>query len=266
MTWHKLSPAIQTLLVFLLAQGVGTLLLIATGVLTLPDFCISFNSPLFSFILMAVDILAVLACYFLLHNIRPVTAGDFSSVNWCPGALGIAGGLLGAMSISVLTEGTELPDAVQQMSMAMSHDVWGLIALVIVGPVTEELLFREAIVGEMLRRGATPWMAIAVSALAFGAMHLNLAQGLYALPLGILFGIIYYKTGNIILSSLLHIVNNGIVAAQLYFLGEDMANISYTEWLGSIYMAYAFMLVLGVLCITLMKKFWDCYLPLQRNG
>lgn len=265
MRWHNLSPAILTLLIFLLAQGLGTVLLVATGLLNLSDFSISFDSPLFPIIQMAVNVFAILACHFLLHNIRLVTAEDLSAIKWRPGLLGIAGGLVGATSISVLTDDMELPDTLMQFSLAMSHSIWGLLALVIVGPVTEELLFREALEGEMLRRGTTPWPAILVSAVAFGVIHLNLAQALYALPLGIIFGIIYYKTGSIILTSLLHILNNGIVVAQLRILGEDMADSSCAEWLGSTAWVYAFMILSGILCLLLMKKFWDYCPPPQRK-
>jgi hypothetical protein len=180
--------------------------------------------------------------------------------------LAIAGGFLGALSISILTESIELPDVMFQISLAMSHNIWGLLTLVIVGPITEELLFREAIAGEMLHRGNNPWIAIIVSALAFSAMHLNLAQGLYALPLGIIFGIIYYKTGNIVLTSLLHILNNGIVAVQLYTMNEDIEDLSLSKWLGGDLKAYAAVLLLGGLCIVLMRLFWSHYLPMQRNN
>ena len=74
---------------------------------------------------------------------------------------------MGAIGMSVLTDSVEMPDSMQQASLALSRNVWGLLAIVIVGPVTEELLFREVIAGEMLRRGAGPWVAILTSALAF---------------------------------------------------------------------------------------------------
>ena len=289
MNWHKFSPAILTLLVFLLAQGLEMVLILGVGILTSPEFSAAFQSfcrgeelqslPLyevlsisyFSLILMAVNILAVLCCYFLMHNIHFAATFDFSAIRWCPGMLAVVGGFLGALSISIITDAMELPDVMLQISLAMSHNICGLFALVIVGPITEELLFREAIAGEMLRRGASPWVAIIVSALAFSIVHLNFdqglyfAQGLYALPLGIIFGIIYYKTGNIVLTSLLHIFNNGIVVAQLYTMNEDIANLSLLEWFGDPLKAYAAMLFLGLLCIAVMKLFWDCYLPLQRN-
>ena len=276
MNWHKLSPALLTLLVFLLAQGIGTLLIVLIAMLVSPELRTSIGTymsgaadglPLFETIpaafmaltLIAVDIIAVLFCYFPLRYIRPVTAADIASIRWRPGLIAVAAGILGALSISILTEKVQLPDVMLQMMLAMSHNLWGLLALIIIGPIAEELLFREAIEGEMLRRGANPWLAIIVSAIAFGAVHLNLAQGLYALPLAILFGIIYYKTGNIVLTSLLHILNNGIAALQLYTLGEGIEDISYAEWFGGSTRAYTFTLLCGILSLLLIKIFWKSY-------
>ena len=173
--------------------------------------------------------------------------------------LAAAAAILGAMSISILTGDLELPEAMVQISLAMSHNFWGLITIVLVGPISEELLFREAIAGEMLRRGAAPWLAIGVSALAFSAAHLNLAQGCYAFPLGILLGIIYYKTGGIVLTSLLHILNNGIVAVQLYADGTEAIETSPAEWFGSTTLAQTFMVLFGALSIALMTLFWNRY-------
>ena len=275
---RKFTPAILTLLIFLLAQGIGSLLLFVTGMLISPEFNTALRAyfsgeaqslpmlellpvSLFSISLMATNILAILVCCLFLHNIRFVTAPDIRAINWRTGAIAVAAGILGAISISIMTETVELPDIMKQMSLEMSHDFWGMLALVIIGPITEELLFREAIEGEMLRRGANPWTAIIVSALAFSIVHLNLAQGLYALPLAIIFGIIYYKTGNIVLTSILHIINNGIAAIQLYTFGTDIEDISYADWFGGKTQAYTVMLITGILCLTLTKIFWDKYQP-----
>ena len=276
MTWRKYSPAILTLLVFLLAQGLGTILLFGIGMMVSPEFNAATQAymsgeaqslPLlelmpisvFSIIMMAVDIIAVLACYLFLRNIRFKTAGDVSSIHWRTGLIAVAAGILGAFSISILTEKVALPDVMVQLSHSMSQNLWGLLTLVIIGPICEELLFREAIEGEMLRRNASPWTAIIVSAIAFSAAHLNLAQGLYAFPLAVLFGIIYYKTGNIVLTSILHIINNGIAALQLYTLDESIEELSYADWLGGTASAYALMLLCGILCLILLKVFWDTY-------
>jgi len=249
MNLYKFSPAILTLIIFVLAQAIGTALILSVGIESV---------SLFSAILMGVNVFAVLGCYFLLHNIRFSTLGDVFPIRWYPAMLAFSGGCLGALSISILTDTVELPAEVLKVSLAMSQNFWGLLALIVVGPICEEILFREAIVGEMLRRGACPWMAIIVSALAFSLTHLNLAQGLYAFPLGLMFGIIYYKTGNILLTSLLHILNNDLAAAQLNAMGEKAAEVSFAEWFGSATTAYTVMAVTGILCIILMKKLWDC--------
>lgn len=276
MTFHRFSPAILTLLVFLLAQGLGSLLLFGIWILVSPEFGEAIRAYLsgeaeglpllelmpisvFSLILMSLDIIAVLGCHLCLHNIRFATTLDATTVRWRPALLAAAAAILGAMSISILTGDIELPEAMVQISLAMSHNFWGLITIVLVGPISEELLFREAIAGEMLRRGAAPWLAIGVSALAFSAAHLNLAQGCYAFPLGILLGIIYYKTGGIVLTSLLHILNNGIVAVQLYADGTEAIETSPAEWFGSTTLAQTFMVLFGALSIALMTLFWNRY-------
>lgn len=264
MNLYKFSPVVRTLLAFLLAQGIGTVLLIVAGLMTIPDLSIDFYSPLFSPIMMAVDIVAIIACRLLQPDIRLVKASDIAAIKWRPGMLAIAGGLLGAMCISTLTDKVKLPDIMQEMSLAMSHNLWGLLTLVIVGPVTEEILFREAIEGGMLRKGVSPWTAITVSALAFSIAHLNLAQGLYAFPFGIIFGIIYYRSRSIVFTALLHILNNGIVAAQTLILGEEATEITYEEWLGSTTKVYAIMLLTGLLCVILMRKFWHSY-PFEQE-
>jgi len=214
---------------------------------------------IFSLTMMGINILSVVLCRLLLHNIRFVTIHDIASIKCKPAMLGLAGGILGAISISILTEKVEIPDNMLQLFMAMSHDFWGLLCIVVIGPVAEELMFREAIQGEMLRRKASPLTAITLPALAFSLVHLNLAQALYAFPVGIIFGIIYYKTGNITLTALLHIINNGIVALQLNILGERITELSYTELFGSSLTTYTAMTLLTISSITLLTAFWRHY-------
>lgn len=277
MNWRKITPALLSLLVFLLAQALIPAVAFGIGMLVSPDFGTALQKflsgetadlpllelmpvPMFSLTIMATNIIAILICYRPLRYIRPIKVSDFGAIRWQTGLLAIAGGILGGFCLSIMTENIALPNSMMQMSMAMSKNIWGLLALAIVGPITEELLFREAIEGEMLRRKAHPWTAITISALAFSIVHLNLAQGLYALPLGIMFGIIRYKTGNIILPSLLHILNNSIVALQLCTLGEEMADLSYAEMFGGNTATQIVMLLSGLLSILLMKLFWNCHI------
>ena len=248
MNFYKFSPAILSPLVFLYAQFVGAL---AIGIFSIKDISV------ISLIMMAVFVFAVLTCYLFLKIIHFPTADDVSSIGWRTCIIAFVGGVFGALSMSILAGNIELPDEVFQLQLAMSRNFFGLFTIIIVGPIAEEFVFREGIVGEMLRRGASPWTAIIFSAVMFGVMHLNFAQGLYALPLGLLLGIIYYKTGGIVLTSLLHILNNGFAAFQLHTMGEDAPDTSFAELFGNAYTAYTVMAVCGVLCILLMRKLWN---------
>ena len=61
--------------------------------------------------------------------------------------------------------------------MAMANNLWGILGIALVGPVVEELVFREGIQGTMERGGVKPWIAILVSALCFGLIHFNPGRG-----------------------------------------------------------------------------------------
>lgn len=100
---------------------------------------------------------------------------------------------------------------------AMKSDPACLALLVSVGPLTEELVFREGIQRTLTHGGFSPTTALITSALLFAVVHGNLAQALPAFTLGILLGILYQHTGDIRLSLIAHVLNNGIAVIGLHF-------------------------------------------------
>ena len=58
----------------------------------------------------------------------------------------------------------------------------------------------------------TPFNAIMVSAAFFAVLHMNPWQAIPAFLLGLLFGYVYYKTGSLKLTMLMHCVNNTFAA------------------------------------------------------
>lgn len=106
----------------------------------------------------------------------------------------------------------ELPPTAEQLYLQMMHEPWGYIAIGILAPLTEEAVFRGAILRTLLRLFSRRWhwMAIAISALAFAVCHGNAAQGIHALLIGLLLGWMYYRTGSIIPGVVFHWVNNTI--------------------------------------------------------
>lgn len=81
--------------------------------------------------------------------------------------------------------------------------------LVIVAPVTEELLFRGIILRGLLARHSQ-FAAVLLTSLLFGFVHLNPWQFLTALVLGMLLGWVYLRTGSVFLCILGHAVVNGM--------------------------------------------------------
>lgn len=85
-----------------------------------------------------------------------------------------------------------------------------LIGIAVVPGIFEELFVRKAILGYGRKYGK--YFALIVSSLIFALIHMNLAQGIFAFFMGLLFGIIFLKTGDIRLTIILHIINNGFVS------------------------------------------------------
>ncbi len=86
--------------------------------------------------------------------------------------------------------------------------IWTFLSIVLVGPISEELLFRRLIFTSLEKVIKYPLFPIIVSGILFGVWHGSVIQGVYTATMGILVGVVYYKTRDIILTSLIHIVNN----------------------------------------------------------
>lgn len=84
-----------------------------------------------------------------------------------------------------------------------------IVSAVIMAPLCEEWMFRGMILRGLLRKMHPVW-AIVISAFLFSLIHLNPWQGIPAFILGCVFGYVYWKTGNLWLTMLMHATNNGI--------------------------------------------------------
>lgn len=107
----------------------------------------------------------------------------------------------------------ELPIPLQVMLTRMMHHPLGYVAIGIFAPLAEEIVFRGAILRRLLAVGspANPWIAITISALLFGLIHLNFAQGVHAFLMGLPLGWLYVRTRSIIPGIAFHWVNNSVV-------------------------------------------------------
>ncbi len=85
--------------------------------------------------------------------------------------------------------------------------IWSFLSVVLVGPIVEEVLFR-GIVFHYLEKVRSGWFAILVSGIAFGVWHGEPIQVVYAAMIGVVYGMIYFKTRDLRLTIVLHVLNN----------------------------------------------------------
>ena len=140
----------------------------------------------------------------------------FSSKNlylWC--IVGAIGCLLFDLMAECYLPIPENPELIETLMQMMTNPI-GLISVCLIGPLTEEVIFRGAIERRLLEKYKNPWIAIVVSALFFAVAHFNFAQAFTAIIIGIFMGWIYYRTRSIWPTVVIHVVNN--TAASLFAL------------------------------------------------
>lgn len=108
----------------------------------------------------------------------------------------------------------ELPNWVEGEQEMLMSDYWGYLAIGLLAPFAEEVVFRGAVLRSLLG-SMGPWRAIAVSALFFSLVHMNPAQMPFAFLAGLLLGWMYWRTGSVLPGMAYHWANNS--AAYVLF-------------------------------------------------
>lgn len=93
-------------------------------------------------------------------------------------------------------------------SMVQGNFLLNFICVSIFAPFFEEWLCRGMVLRGFLGNGMKPVWAIVISAVFFAVIHANPWQAIPAFALGLLFGYVYYKTGSLKLTMLMHFANN----------------------------------------------------------
>lgn len=127
----------------------------------------------------------------------------------------------------------DMPDStVQVFVQIMSHD-WGYLAIGMLAPIAEEMVFRGAILRVLLKAfdKRMHWLPIAMSAILFGLVHGNMAQAMNAFLLGLLLGWLYYRTDSIVPGVVFHWINNTVVYV-MFVLMPGTADMGLTELCG----------------------------------
>jgi membrane protease YdiL (CAAX protease family) len=81
----------------------------------------------------------------------------------------------------------------------------------------EEVIYRKLVIDRLRCFGELP--ALLISGVGFGLIHGNFSQFFYAALIGIVFGYVYLRTGNILHTVLLHMLINligGVYTTEIY--------------------------------------------------
>ncbi len=129
--------------------------------------------------------------------------------------------IIATISSSIIVEPISLilppmPEWMENLlkSMLMGKFWISFITVCIFAPFFEEWFCRGIVLRGLLhhknKKGATmpPALAIALSAIFFALIHMNLWQAIPAFLLGLFFGYVYYKTGSLKFTILMHFANN----------------------------------------------------------
>ncbi len=125
------------------------------------------------------------------------------------------------------------------MEMMLNGPVWiTLISVSVFAPFFEEWLCRGIILRGLLTKVKPAW-AITISAAVFGLIHGNLWQAIPAFVIGLILGYVYYKTGSLKLTMLMHCVNN-----TLAVIVSKIPGLEDVEFFSQIMSPWAYVLVI----------------------
>jgi membrane protease YdiL (CAAX protease family) len=105
----------------------------------------------------------------------------------------------------------------------------GMVVVAVIPGIGEELVFRGLVQNHVYRLSKNIHLAIWGGALLFSLFHLQFYGLVPRMFLGVLFGYLYYFSGNIIYPMVAHFFNNGFTLVMLYLFQENIININIED-------------------------------------
>ena len=254
-----LKRPLLALLLFLLFQAMGGVFVLLMQMLTGEGSLLEnisdriFDARLMGISTVFFNFAIAIACLILFRR-SLYTQSDHTpcSVSWKKSMVAMLGCILGTIALDLLSELISLPNIVEDQMIDMCREPWGMLAIAIGAPIGEEIMFRWGIMGHLLRRNSSVPTAILVSAVLFGLMHMNPAQVFFAAAMGIMLGILYWRSGNIIWPIILHVLNNLVACLQVWLLGDKVKEYSLVDTFGGNTMAWYAIGILSTLSISVL--------------
>ena len=143
--------------------------------------------------------------------------------------------LLGQAISNTLQVGPETQRLLESVSQLIySQPLWAvLLVLAVLPAVCEELTFRGFIFGGLLRDNGK-LRAILMSSLFFGLAHSFLQQSIAATIMGLLLGFIAWRTGSVVCTIIVHVVNNTLSISLGWISSRDLALPESFDWMAQL--------------------------------
>lgn len=139
---------------------------------------------------------------------------------------------------------------------------WGYVAIGILAPIGEEVVFRGAIQRRAVMffrsRNMPSWSGVVFTAFLFAAVHGNPAQMPHAFIVGLLMGWLCHRSGSIVPGIIVHWVNNSIAFALQMFYPQSY-DMEIIEFFGDS------PLRLGMAALLSLLLFFPALLQLHRT-
>ncbi len=141
----------------------------------------------------------------------------------------------------------DLPDWNMELMSGLMQNPLGVFSICLLGPVAEEFVFRGGVTERLLNNKVKPSVAIGLSGLVFGLIHVNPPQVIGAGILGLLLAYSYYKTRSLWIPVILHVVNNSMVVSTTLIYGQKTDSLLTVVSNESGTMGYAVLLLTATL-------------------
>lgn len=146
--------------------------------------------------------------------------------------------------------------------LTMEH--WGELAanlaiIALLPAIGEEIVFRGVVQQQLMRRIASPWVALVISAAIFSFFHMQFEGFLPRLLLGILLGWLYWRTQNFWVPALAHFFNNAFQVVGQYLYGKEISAVDLEKdievpWFAAAISAFMVLVIMRLITNALKKE------------
>ena len=148
----------------------------------------------------------------------------------------------------------EISEKIIKMFISQGSLFSSLVIIAALAAVSEELLFRSVIQKAFVKVIGNPHLAIVVTAIIFSAFHMDFFGFFPRAILGLMLGYMFYFSGSIFPSMLMHFVNNATIVVLYYMNTRGFSDID-VESFGST--SNAIVIILSL--IVTVAIFITCY-------